>query len=354
MNRFALTCGVWLKALGFLAFAMELAGCASTAETKDPDRFYRAYGDTWVYSKTEIRTTSYLNLDSPHGFLGPRTDHEETHRIRNSAGKEISIPDSLYALQRDGTMKKIRCCKYFRETGHLYNIDDKLVFVFDNARKFITDCFIYPSGRPNNEWAPPGNRIYGVTVFAEFDPQANVFKIKSFNAGDNYLPFEYTAAELRSGRRDLTAQQHHAFLYARRKPFMCESSGPMQAADSSTPELDRGAYQFGATRLMQVSVAPGAADALVHQLQGLAIRKGFRTWKTNGPDGKDPSLAIQGEEILTIAAGDEDGLWRIGFYRRMAKPSLPLPSEESVDALVREIKHTLANVPGVAFPFGQR
>lgn len=354
MNWFALTCGVWLKGLGFLAFAMELAGCASTAETRDPDRFYRAYGDTWVYSKTEIRTTRHLTLDSPHGFLGPRTDHEERHLIRNSAGKEISIPDNLYALQRDGTMKKIRCCKYFRETGHLYNIDDKLVFVFDNAREFITDCFIYPSGRPNNEWALPENRIYGVTVFAEFDPQADVFKTRSFNAGDNHMRFEYRAAELRSGRTSLTVEQHDAFLYAKRKPFMCESSGPVPAPDSSTSELDIGAYQAGATRLMQVSVAPGTTDALLHQLQSLAVRKGFRTWKTNGPDGEDPSLAIQGEEILTIAAGDEDGVWRIGFYRRMAKPSFPLPSEESVDALAREIKHTLANVRGIAFPFGQR
>lgn len=351
MKRFASACSVWL---GFLAFAMNLAGCASTVATKDADRIYRAYGDTWVYSKTEIRTTSHLSLDSPHGFLGPRTDHEETHLIRNSAGKEISIPDNLYALQRDGAMKKIQCCKYFRETGHLYNIDDKLVFVFDNARQFITDCFIYPSGRPNNEWAPPENRIYGVTVFAEFDPQANVFKTRSFNAGDNYMPFEYRAAELRSGRTSLTIEQHDAFLYAKRKPFMCESSGPVPASDSSTSEFDIGAYQAGVTRLMQVSVAPpGTTDSVLHQLQSFASRKRVRTWKASRPDGKHPSLAIEGEEILTIAAEDEDGLWRIGLYRRMATPSSPLPSEESVDALVREIKDALANVPGVAFPLGQ-
>jgi hypothetical protein len=61
--------------------------------------------------------------------------------------------------------------------------DDRLVFIFDNARKFITDCFIYPGGRPDNELQPPEKQVYGVTVFAEFDPDANVFKISTFSAG---------------------------------------------------------------------------------------------------------------------------------------------------------------------------
>src|SRR5215510_5072505 len=100
----------------------------------------------------------------------------ETHVITNSAGRKISIPENLYALQKDGSMKQIECWQYFREQGDLYNIGDKLVFIFDNAREFITDCFIYPSGRPDNELAPPGKRVYGVTVFAEFDPIKNIFK----------------------------------------------------------------------------------------------------------------------------------------------------------------------------------
>ena len=80
-----------------------------------------------------------LAFDPPHGLPGVRNRYEERHLIRNSAGKTISIPDNLYALQRDGTLKKVECCNHFRASGDLYNIDDKLVFAFDNARKFITD-----------------------------------------------------------------------------------------------------------------------------------------------------------------------------------------------------------------------
>lgn len=332
--------------LGFSIVTL-LTACSSTTETKQDDKIYKAYGDTWVYSKVEI-STRYLALDSPHGILGPRNRYQETHLIQNSAGKTISIPDSLYALQKDGTLRKIECCQYFREKGDLYNVGDRLVFIFDNAREFITDCFIYPSGRPNNELEPPDKRIYGVTVFAEFDPEASVFKARTFNAGDNYPPFEYRAALLRTGRRDLTTQQYYEFLYARRKPFMCEVSGPMPGTPSARSALDMDAYQYGATRTIQFSVVPSAISTLVDHLQSFASRKGFKTWKAGIAEGKNVSLALQGEEILTIAAGGDAGLWRVGFYRRMARPPSPLPSEDSVDALLREIRSELGKLSGVA------
>src|SRR5215475_12266425 len=308
-----------------------LAAC-STHETKRGDKTYQAYGDTWVYSKTEINKR-YLGFASPHGIIGMRNAYRETHVIRNSAGRKISIPENLYALQKDGSMKQIECCQYFREKGDLYNFGDKLVFIFDNAREFITDCFIYPSGRPDNELAPPEKRVYGVTVFAEFDPIKNIFKTTTFSAGDNYLPFEYRAAILRSGRQDLTREQSEAFSYARRKPFMCAAAGPTPRAPT---ELDVGAYQAGATRTLQVPVARPATSAFLERLQGFAQRKGFKTWKA-GTDEKEVSLALRSEEVLIIAANDEE-IWRLGFYRRMAE----LPSEEKVDALVREIRDELS------------
>lgn len=332
-----------------LAFAVVtlLPACSSTTETKQDDRIHKAYGDTWVYSKTEIRT-QYLALDSPHGILGQRNRSREMHLIRNSAGKTISIPDNLYALQRNGTLKRIECCQYFREKGDLYNIGDRLVFIFDNARKFITDCFIYPSGRPDNELKPPDQQVYGVTVFAEFDPQANVFKVRTFSAGDNYLPFEYRAALLRSGRRDLTTEQHYAFLYAKRKAFMCEDSGPAPGTQAARSTLNMDAYQYGATRTLQLSVAPPATESLLDRLQSFALRKGFKTWKAGAAKGEDVSLALQGEEILTVAAGDDAGLWRVAFYRRAPKPPATLPPEEKVDGLLREIRNELEKLPGVA------
>ena len=200
-------------------------------------------------------TTRYLVPVWQYGLFDLRYGYQERHLIRNPAGNTISIPDNLYALQRDGTLKEIECCQYFRESGDLYNIDDRLVFIFGNARKFITDCFIYPSRRPDNELQPPEKQIYGVTVFAEFDPEANFFKISTFSAGDNYLPFEYWAAELRTGRQ-LTIQESYAFRYARRKPFMCEGSAAAPSALSTQPPLDIEAYQAGATRTVRISVAP--------------------------------------------------------------------------------------------------
>ena len=324
-----------------------VAACKNVSETKHDEEMYKAYGDTWVYSKTEIHT-SYVALNSPHGMFGRRSGYRERHLIRNSAGKTLSIPDRLYALQRDGTMKKIECCQYFRERGHLYSFDNKLVFIFDNARKFITDCFIYPSGRSNNESQPPGEQIYGATVFAEFDPEATVFKIRTFDAGDNYLPFEYRAAVLRTGRRDLTIPQDYAFRYARRKPFMCEDSGP-PPTPSARLTLDMNAYQYGATRTIQISVAPAASGSFVDQLRLFALRKGFRSWQAGTAAGNDVSLALQGEEILTIAAAAEAGRWRVACYRRKAQPPSGLPSEESVDALLRELRSELAKLPGVTF-----
>jgi hypothetical protein len=140
------------------------------------------------------------------------------------------------------------------------------VFIFDNARKLITDCFIYPGGRPDNEFQPQEKQIYGVTVFAEFDPEAHVFKISTFSAGDNNLLFEYRAAELRIGRH-LTIPEDNAFLYARRKPFMCEGSATAPRALSTQPQLDIGAYQYGDTRTARVSVASAATRSLVDRLQ---------------------------------------------------------------------------------------
>jgi hypothetical protein len=58
---------------------------------------------------------------------------------------------------------------------------------------------------------------------------------------------------------------------------------------------------------------------------------------------------LQGEEILIIAAGDDAGLWRVAFYRRIAKPPSTLLSGESVDALLREIRNELGGLPGVRF-----
>src|SRR5262249_60592075 len=102
-----------------------------------------------------------------------------------------------------------------------------------------------------------------------------------------YLHADYPAAAVRGGRRDLPREQNEASSYARRKPFMCDAAaGPTQRAPT---ELDVGAYQAGATRTLQVSVARPATSAFLERLQGFAERKGFKTWKA-GADEKEVSL----------------------------------------------------------------
>ena len=334
-----------------LAFAVVtlLTACSETTETRVDDQTARAHGDIWVYSKTEIET-QYRVLFSPHGLFGYRNAYQERHLIRNSAGKTISISDNLYALQRGGTWKKIECCQYFSEKGDLFNFDEKMVFIFANDRKFITDCPIYPRGRPNNDQEPPEKQA-DVTVFAEFDPKSHVFKIGTFDAGDNYLRFEIRAAQLRTGRErdDLTIREHWAFLYSRRKPFICDHSVPALGDLSTQSGLDDNAFQAGSTRKAQITVLPEATPSFVDRLQAFALRKQFTVAQAGSVERGDVSLALQGEEILTVAAGDKAGLWRLGFYRRMATPQSPLPLEQSVDVLLGEIRNELEPLPSVRF-----
>ena len=137
---------------------------------------------------------------------------------------------------------------------------------------------------------------------------------------------------------------------ARRKPFICDGSA-VPSAPSTQPPLAFGAYQSGATRTVQISVTPAATRSLVDRLQTFASRKGFKAWQAGSVERRDVSLALRRDEILTVAAGDDTGLWRVALYRRMPPPKLPsdLPSEESVDALLREVRNELGELPGVRF-----
>jgi hypothetical protein len=80
----------------FFSTLLVLAAC-STRETKRDDKIYQAYGDTWIYSKTEINK-QYLGFLSPHGIIGMRNAYRETHVIKKirpagrSRSPRISTP----------------------------------------------------------------------------------------------------------------------------------------------------------------------------------------------------------------------------------------------------------------------
>lgn len=119
-----------------------ISACSSEHETVLPEKSYNAYGGSWKYSKTEVNI-EYPCLGSPHGIIGSCNGYRELHFLTSDAGERIPVHHRIYALQRDGTYKKIKCCEYFREQADLYNFHHKLVLRLENAREFITDCFIY-------------------------------------------------------------------------------------------------------------------------------------------------------------------------------------------------------------------
>lgn len=193
-----------------LALALSTA-CTRQEETDLPPKTYAAHGETWIYRQTEIRTRNPILAPLHAGGNGYREDHS----IESASGERIAVQDRLFALQRSGRYKKVTCCEYFREQGELYNFQGRLVFVFDNGRKFITDCFIYPAGRPDNEQKPKEDQVFGSTVYAVFDPNRRIFLISEFDAG-NYTAQEYQAAD--AGRSIESAAQ---FAYVHRTPFLC-------------------------------------------------------------------------------------------------------------------------------------
>jgi hypothetical protein len=86
----------------------------------------------------------------------------------------------------------------------------------EQVREKTTDCFVYPTGYPDDEKKPdPAKRKQYVTLFGEFDPNQKIFRIREF------LP-EFSRAEFRErlGNRP-SKEQTVGFFYLNRKPFVC-------------------------------------------------------------------------------------------------------------------------------------
>lgn len=226
---------IWLAAFAaavVAAIAVLPALTRSEYRRELPVQTYLAYDQAWTYAKVEINT-QYPGLFSGHGLIGTRNAYREIHTLTDASGARIDVADRLYALQRDGSYKKIVCCAYFRERADLYGIDGRLVLVFANARRFITDCFIYPAGRPNDEFEPdPGERITYVRVYAEFDTASRTFKVAHFEDSltDADIKAEKHRLKHRFGRH-LSIAEHEALAYRHRQPFRCDDPRARPATD---------------------------------------------------------------------------------------------------------------------------
>ena len=206
-----------LPRLAMIAILVATYGCTDERRVDLEAATYQAYGKTWIYRQAEINISNRFLAPLHAGGNSYREEHvlQVAHPATARDREPILVPNVIYALQRNGRYKQISCCQYYREQAEVYNFGDRLVLEFSNARKFITDCFIYPAGDPNNERKPKGEQVFGTTVYGDFDPSRRIFIVRTFHAG------QFSEADYEAERADRSLKSHAEFMYRRRKPFNC-------------------------------------------------------------------------------------------------------------------------------------
>jgi len=197
--------------------ALSLTACAEMRETPSQRERYQAYGENWTYYSVERYTKSW-GINTPHGIMGWEEELEQFAYLVTEEGESIPVHKRLYALQRDGSYKKVECCTRSTIQLSVRNFDKKLVAYFKQTRENTTDCFVHPEDHPDAEKEPdPRKRYVYVQLFGEFDPKAKVFRVQEFLPGFSRQEFREKV-----GARG-SREQTEAFFYANRKPFICEN-----------------------------------------------------------------------------------------------------------------------------------
>ncbi len=194
-------------------------GCAETRETPSELREYQAYGKTWEYF-TLRHDTKRWGVNSPHGLFGVKEGTRQEIWLVSETGERIAVHNRIFALQSDGSYKKIECCYNVSTAAAVYNFESKLVLRFMQTRDKITDCFVYPANRPDDETRPPEKRARYVTLFGDFDPEDKIFRVSSFYPGG----VSYEEATKRLGQ-NASIEKTTELIYSRRRPFMCDGEG---------------------------------------------------------------------------------------------------------------------------------
>jgi hypothetical protein len=193
-----------------------MSACAQVELRPSPEREYHAYGKTWKYTTVE-RYEKTWGFFSTHGIWGMKEDIEQFVYLINGNGEKVAVHEKLYALQQDGSYRKIECCSTILTQAEVLNFDQKLIVTFDQTRAKTTDCFAYPPGYPEDEKEPNlSKRKLYVTLFGEFDPHEKIFRVREFFPGASDQEFR---AKL--GPRP-THVETQAFVYSKRKPFACD------------------------------------------------------------------------------------------------------------------------------------
>lgn len=200
----------WLALTVFCASA-----CAEMRETPSKETEYFAYGKTWRYYTVE-RYNKRWALNTPHGLIGEREDWDKLLYLVAPDGEKIAVHERIYALQKNGSYKRVECCRDVRSNPAVYNFGDALVLNFEQSKDKVTDCRVYPTGYPNDEEEPdPAKRRRYITLFGTFDQAERRFYVREF------LP-DFSTQEFHEklGNRP-NAKQTVEFFYSKRQPFIC-------------------------------------------------------------------------------------------------------------------------------------
>lgn len=186
-----------------MAAVLATSGCRSWTETTVSDKVYSVHG-TGMHVVTIDRYSGGFNEKIERVFL-----------LDDGQRPPLALNDQVFALQRDGSFKRVDCCRgVYPASSSILEIDGKLIFVLVDSRRHVTNCRAYPPGHPDDESAAPGDRYVWVTYFGEFDPERRRFFISDFLPEDVTLPrneaFNAAWEELRRTRQ-----------YRARRRFQC-------------------------------------------------------------------------------------------------------------------------------------
>ena len=201
---------------GLGVIALLLAGCVTTlpgeeVQIGDPRQLH-AYGQTWRL----VHTTRF---DHRLWFFGAAVGGDEQPKdllyLYLEDSTKIGLHERIFALQRDGSYKKVDCCSTYGGLEEpVFSVDEKLIFYMKARRQDVTDCHAYPPYAPDNEERPPEKQLSDTFFFGEFDPASKRVLLREFFPG----------AKERDDREKpvRTMREYQQFMYENRKPFTCD------------------------------------------------------------------------------------------------------------------------------------
>jgi len=171
-----------LFVVSFVIIGM-LTSCTERHDREVVNQQYSAYGKTWRYTSVEHNSRGW-EIFTTHGYIGQVERVQQEIFLQQKQGERIPVHDRLFALQKDGTYKKINCCDSVNTLATLHNLNGKLLVHFLQKKESATDCFVFPAGQQDNEKLQSGKQINWIDFFGEFDPVTGIFRVNSIFPGN--------------------------------------------------------------------------------------------------------------------------------------------------------------------------